>query len=115
MPLNWLTALKVIPWSTVFSQAPAALDAANKLLSSSKRKKAELETTGEVETLKNRIAELEEHNEADAAVIKQLAEEAANLAAVTEVMATRVRIAVLLAGAGIVVATAALVVALFFH
>lgn len=113
MALNWLAVLKVVPWSTVLNQAPGVVEAANKLLTNSKRKKAELNTTNELEALRNRIAALEEQDQADAAVIKQLADEAANIAAATHIIAVRVRAAVLFAAAAILVAILALVMVLF--
>jgi len=113
MALNWLAALKAVPWSTLLDRAPTVVDAANRLLSNSKRKKADLKATSGLESLNIRIAALEEHDQADAAVVKQLADEVANLASVSHVVAARVRIAILLATCGVVIAIAALAVALF--
>lgn len=96
MAINWLTALKALPWGTILSQAPTVVDAANRLLSASKRKRAPPGTTDELEVLKDRVAALEEHDQADAAVVKQLADQVAQLSRASQVVAVRVRMVLLI-------------------
>jgi hypothetical protein len=96
MAISWLTALRAVPWGTILSQAPTVVDAANRLLSQSKRRPPQSGSSDELETLKERIAALEEHDQADAAVVKQLADQVAELSRLSQVMAVRMRMVLLL-------------------
>lgn len=102
MAIGWLTALKALPWGTILSQAPTVVDAANRLLNQTRRRHPESGAPGEFESLQERIAALEEHDRADAAVLKQLAEEVAVLARASQVMAIRTRLVLWLSVAAIV-------------
>ena len=112
MPISWLTALKALPWGTILSQAPTVVDAANRLLSQTKRTRSQPGSLDDLETLKERVAALEQHDEADAAVIKQLAEQVAEVSRVSQVMARRLRMVLLLAVVAVITAIAALALTL---
>ena len=92
MAIGWLTVLKALPWRTILNQAPTVVDAANRLLTQARRKRADGGSQDTVHTLLERIEALEEHDRADAAVMKQLAEELAALARASQVIALRMRI-----------------------
>lgn len=108
MPISWLTALKALPWGTILSQAPTVVDAANRLLSQTKRKRPQPDSLDDLEILKQRVAALEEHDEADAVVVKQLAEQVVELSRASQVMAVRMRMVVLLAVVAIIIGIAAI-------
>jgi hypothetical protein len=113
MAISWLTALRAVPWGTILSQAPTVVDAANRLLSQSKRKPPPSGSPDEFETLKARIAALEEHDQADAAVVKQLADQLAELSRLSQVMAVRMRMVLLLCTMAILASLAAIALAIF--
>lgn len=113
MAISWLTALRAVPWGTILNQAPTVVDAANRLLSRSKRKPDQSGSLDEIEALKERIAALEEHDEADAAVVKQLADQVAELSRLSQVIAVRMRMVLLLSVVAVLTSTVALALVLF--
>jgi uncharacterized coiled-coil protein SlyX len=113
MAISWLTALRAVPWGTILSQAPTVVDAANRLLSQSKRKPPQPGSPDGFETLKERIAALEEHDQADAAVVKQLADQLAELSRLSQVMAVRLRMVLLLGTMAILASMVAIALAIF--
>lgn len=112
MAVGWLTVLKALPWKTILSQAPTVVDAANRLLSQTRRRQSEPGTQNDVAALIERIEALEEHDRADAAVMKQLAEEVATLARASQVVAMRARLVLFVAIISIVISMAAIGLAL---
>jgi hypothetical protein len=112
MAISWLTALKALPWGTILSQAPTVVDAANRLLSQTKRKQPQPGSMDELQMLQERIAALEEHDQADAAVMKQLADQVAALTRASQVMAVRTRMVLLLSAIAIITGMVALVLVL---
>lgn len=112
MAISWLTALKALPWGTILSQAPTVVDAANRLLSETRRKRAQPGSMGELESLKERVAALEGHDQADAAVIKQLADEVAALSAASQIVAVRVRMVLLISVVAIAISVVSIALAL---
>lgn len=111
MPINWWAALRAVPWGTILSRAPSVVDAANRLLSESRRKRAP-PGSDELDMLTARVAALEEHDQADAAVTKQLADEIATLANAAQIVAARIRIALFASILALVIAIISLGVAL---
>ncbi|HEX6007441.1 MAG TPA: hypothetical protein VFY80_05730 [Burkholderiales bacterium] len=109
MAIGWLTVLKALPWGTILSQAPTVVDAANRLLSQTRRRPSDEAPSG-LDALHERIEALEEHDKADAAVMKQLAEEVAVLAQASQVMAIRMRLILALSVAGIAIGCVALAI-----
>jgi hypothetical protein len=108
MAIGWMTALKALPWRTILSQAPTVVDAANRLLSQARRKRVDAVGQDAVHTLLERIEALEEHDRADAAVMKQLAEEVAALARASQVIALRMRLVLFLSLMALLVSLIAL-------
>ncbi|HET9663048.1 MAG TPA: hypothetical protein VFP00_02385 [Burkholderiales bacterium] len=108
MAIGWLTVLKALPWKTIISQAPTVVDAANRLLSQTRRKPPAPGSQSDFGTLVERIDALEEHDRADAAVMKQLAEEVAALARASQVIAVRMRLVLVLGVIAIVVSMVAI-------
>jgi hypothetical protein len=112
MAIGWLTVLKALPWKTIISQAPTVVDAANRLLSQTRRRQANSGNPNPHDALVERIEALEEHDRADAAVMKQLAEEVAALARAAQVMAIRMRMVLVLSVVAILISVVALGLAL---
>ncbi|MGQ0749050.1 MAG: hypothetical protein ACT4PS_00800 [Betaproteobacteria bacterium] len=108
MAVGWLTVLKALPWKTILSQAPTVVDAANRLLSQTRRRQSEPGRPNDLAALIERIEALEEHDRADAAVMKQLAEEVAALARASQVVAMRARLVLFLASFSIVISMVAI-------
>lgn len=111
MPIPWLAALKIIPWGTLIAGAPAIARATDLLLSGAKARKHDLASAVDVRELAERVALLEQHDQADAEILKQIGQQLEALTTATEVLAARVRWLTLAGGAGLVIAVAALVVA----
>jgi len=108
MAIGWMTVLKALPWGAILSQAPVVVDAANRLLAQTRRRRPDADAPAELASLQERVEALEEHDRADAAVMKQLAEEVAALARASEVLALRVRLVMLLSVAAIVIGLVAI-------
>lgn len=100
-----------LPWAaigTVLKQAPLVLAAADALLSRSRGRTA---LDADTASLRQRLADLEQHQQATAALAKELAEQAHALTAVTTATAARARLALILASIGLALAIAAILVA----
>lgn len=100
-----------VPWAalgTLLKQAPLVLAAADALLS---RSRSRTTPAADVTTLRQRVAELEQHQQATAALAKELAEQAQILAAAATANAARAKQALLLGALGLALAVAALLVA----
>ncbi|MBM3359491.1 MAG: hypothetical protein FJY54_17420 [Betaproteobacteria bacterium] len=110
MAVPWLAALKAIPWTTILRQAPAVVQAADALLTQTRRRQADTEASGETQLLKQRLAELDSRDKQNAEIVKQLADQVQALAAATEVIAARVR-ALLVAAAAVGAALVAILLA----
>ena len=114
MAIGWLSVLKALPLGTILSNAPTVVDAANRLLTQTRRRRTDdaEAASGELESVLERIAALEAHDRDDAAVLKQLVEELAALARASEVIALRMRLVLLLSVIALVAAVVALGLAL---
>jgi hypothetical protein len=100
-----------LPWAalgTVLKQAPIVLAAADALLS---RARAKTAPAADVASLRQRVAELEEHQQATAALAKDLAEHAQALATAATTAAAKARQSFILAGVSLALALGALLVA----
>jgi hypothetical protein len=102
MPIPWLAALWIIPWGTLIAGAPAIARATDTLLTGAKARKHDLASAGDVRQLAERVALLEQHDQADAEILKQIGQQLDALTTATEVLAARVRWA-MLAGVGALV------------
>ena len=111
MPIPWLAALKVIPWGTLITGAPAIARATDTLLTGAKKRKHDLASAGDVRVLAERVALLEQHDQADAEILKQIGDQLEALTTATEVVAARERWIGLIAAGALVLAIVALIVA----
>lgn len=111
MAIPWLLALQAIPWGTILAKAPSIAQAAETLLSSARARREPAPGASEMQSLSDRIAALERHDQADAEVLKQIAEQVNALARATEVLAARQRWLLTLAIVSAAAAVTALIVA----
>ena len=107
MAIPWSLALKAIPWGIILTKAPATAQAAETLLLGARARRDSTPAASEMQRLNHRIAALERHNQADAEVLKQLAEEVNEISRAIEVLAVRQRWLLTLAIAATVLAGAA--------
>lgn len=118
MAIPWMAVLQLVPWTDVIRNAPAVLEGARKLWDTAARKpaRASLPEPGQapaqpdlrIAALEERLASLEEQVAASSTLIKELAEQNANLiqrAELNRVLA--VRLSWSLAAVGAVAAVAA--------
>lgn len=108
MPAPWLTtALKVIPWSVLWAQAPAIIDASRKLWVRARESKsvtATPERPVDAGGIDVRLAALESNEKSQAALLEQIAAQIEGLTLGLEVIAARVRLALGLSAAALVIA-----------
>jgi hypothetical protein len=100
------------PWSAVAAilrQAPVILAAADALVARSRKPAV---TTADLEGLQKRIAELEQHQQANAALTKDLADHATAITQAVQASAAKAQQGFLLAIAGVVLGAIALLVAM---
>lgn len=116
MAWSWLTvAAKTIPWGTIVRRAPDIIDAAGSLLAKREAKRAAGEAALQTETqlaqLRERLSELEDHDQQTARVINQIAQQTRDLSVGMEVLAAKVRILTVLFGATLILSLLAIVAA----
>jgi hypothetical protein len=99
MAIGWLTALKMVPWDVVVSNAPGVVDGARKLWSAAgKNNAAESEQpealTGEprLAALEEDVANLQREMASSAELIKALADQNAQLVHAVAVLRRRQRL-----------------------
>lgn len=117
MAWSWLTvAAKTIPWGTIVRRAPDIIDAASSLLAKREAKRAAGEVTSRTETqlaqLRERLSELEDHDQQTARVVNQIAQQTRDLSVGMEVLAAKVRVLTVLFGATLTLALLAIVAAM---
>ena len=108
MAIPWLIALRAIPWGAILSKAPAIARAADTLLSGTDSRTQ----THEMRSLTDRVAALEQHDRADAELLKQITDQVGGLTTAAEVIAARVRWLLVLGIASFILAIIALGIAL---
>jgi hypothetical protein len=91
MPGPWLFALRAIPWAALLAKAPEIARAADALLSGTRSRKATGATVDQLRNLTDRIEALENHDRADAELLKQVTDQVGALTTATEVLAARQR------------------------
>lgn len=113
MAINWIAALKLIPWSDVVQATPTVVQGAKDLWSRTKRSKAKAVNAtaadpveaGSLAHLAQRVAQLESEQLEASALINTLAEQNARLVAALDNLRTRMKmlyaVCVLLALGGI--------------
>jgi hypothetical protein len=94
------SALASISWQAILKQAPALLAAADVLIARSRRPVAPTAAT-DVEALRQRIAELEIHQQAYADLVKQFADHINAVALAAEASSLRLRQCFAIATAGV--------------
>jgi hypothetical protein len=99
------------PWAVILKQAPMLISAAETLLASSRRSAAAASAT-DAQAVRQRLADIEAHQEANAEVVRQLTEQVSALAQAAEAGARRVRLAFVVATAGVALALVACLIAL---
>jgi hypothetical protein len=95
------TTLARLPWGTILEGTAALLKRANDLRVSRTEPPVAAPPASDVEALRQRVAEFEKQQRADAELIQQLATEIAAIAAAAHATAARARRAYLLALAGL--------------
>lgn len=111
MPGPFVSALAAIPWPLILKQGPTLLKAADALLATSRRRSVELTTASDVQALRHRLAELEEQQEAYAALVKQLTDHLNAVTVAAQASAVRARQSLILAAVGVVLALLACLLA----
>lgn len=99
MPINWIAAVKLIPWSDVVQATPTVLRGAKDLWARTRKAKtvaADIDDTGAVkigslEHLEQRVAQLESEQLEASALITTLAEQNAQLVGALDNLRTRVK------------------------
>ena len=115
MAISWISALKMVPWDVVVSNAPGVVDGARKLWNGIGKKKeaVEDETTADVslearlEALEADVSHLQQEMASSAELIKALADQNAQLVQAVAVLRKRQQLmlgalAILAAGIGLV-------------
>ena len=101
-----------MPWAalgTILRNAPVILGAADALLTRTRRPAT---TAADLDALRQRITDLEQHQTATATLAKELAEQASAISAALQANAIKTRQAFILAIVAVVVAVSALLFAL---
>ncbi len=113
MAINWIAALKLIPWSDVVQATPAVVQGAKDLWSRTKKSMAKAVSSedanpieaGSLAHLAQRMAQLESEQLEASALINSLAEQNARLVAAVDNLRTRMQmlcaVCVLLALGGV--------------
>jgi chromosome segregation ATPase len=105
MAVGWVTALKLVPWGDVLEATPQILQAAKKLLGSTRQGTADaaagtLAGAGdaatppvalELQQLRERVARLEQEQQESAVLIQSLAEQNAQVVQAVEVLRLRIQ------------------------
>jgi hypothetical protein len=99
MPINWIAALKLIPWSDVVQATPTVVQGAKDLWSRTKRSKAKAVSSdnpehaeiGSLAHLTQRVEQLESEQLEASALINTLAEQNARLVAALDNLRTRMK------------------------
>jgi hypothetical protein len=103
MAINWIVALKAVPWGDVVQAAPSIVKGARKLLSTvragsdaARTERARTGPAGSVEArldeLESRLAALSAEQQASAELIRNLAEQNARMVEAIGIMRARARI-----------------------
>lgn len=105
MALGWITVLKLVPWGGVIEATPQIVQAAKKLLGSTKKKDADTFTNAaptagihtespapvalQLQHLQERLVRLEQAHQASAVLIQSLAEQNAQVVQAVEALRKR--------------------------
>ena len=97
--------------SSILKNAPAIVKAANELLTGTKKRTPAVSTADELASVKSRLDALEIHDRDDAELVKKLADQLEILTFSTRILAGRLKLAVWLAGAGLLAGLVAISIA----
>lgn len=99
MAISWISALKMVPWDVVVSNAPGVVEGARKLWKSAGRNEAatgkvqtDLSAESRLETLESEVADLQQEMASSAELIKALADQNAQLVQAVAVLRGRQRL-----------------------
>lgn len=98
-------------WTTILKQAPALIAAADALLVRTRQASAPGSAAGDLQALRQRVAEIEGQQRAQADLDKQLADQINALVAAAQAAAATARQALLVAGIGTLLAVVAILLA----
>ena len=113
MPGPLVSALAKIPWPLILKQGPSLLAAAEALVTNSRRRSVELTAAAnDFQALRHRLSELEEHQQANAALVKQLTDQINAVTVAAQASAVRARQSLILGAAGVALGLVACLVAL---
>lgn len=107
MAIPWFVALRAIPWGTILATAPSILRSADALRSRAQARPDAAAPAGDLRTLGDRIAALEQRDRESAELIAQLTAQIAALTAAGEVLEARVRWLVVTAASALIVSLVA--------
>lgn len=110
--MSFFLALKAIPWRVLIAGAPAIAKAANVLLAANRPPEKPTASADDLRLLAHRVSALEAQDHANAALLKQMADQLDGLTTATEVLAARLRWLTAAAVSAAVLSIAALVAAL---
>jgi hypothetical protein len=110
MPIPWLAALRLIPWGTIISHAPAIKRSADAILTGA-RETSRMQGA-ELHALAARLDMLDARSQAEADLARQIADQLEGLTVACEVLAARVRWLVIGIATAIALSITALVVAI---
>ncbi|HWP18500.1 MAG TPA: hypothetical protein VNO84_05195 [Burkholderiaceae bacterium] len=116
MPINWITAFKLIPWSDVIEATPKLVRGARQLWDRTQRREApeplpgvEMGDAERLAALERRVQELQEELRSSTQLLEQLAEHNARLVDAVAKLRVRTRVLLFLAIGAAAVAGVALV------
>jgi len=101
VPGPFVSALAAIPWPTILKQAPALLAAADALIARSGRRPVAPTAETNIETLRQRVADLEAQQQSYADLVRQLADQLGAITVAAEASSVRVRQCFVLAAAAV--------------
>jgi len=96
----WASLVK-LPWGTILTETAVLLKRAKELRDSRSQPAVVVPESNDIGALRQRLAELDKQQRADAEIIQQLATELGSIATAAEATAAKVRRAYVLAIAGI--------------
>lgn len=118
MAISWISALKMVPWDVVVSNAPGVVEGARKLWKSAGKNEAasgniptDLSAESRLEAMEGEVADLQQEMASSAELIKALADQNAQLVQAVAVLRSRQR----LFGLGLGLASAVVIVSLVLH
>jgi len=101
-----VAVLTAIPWPLILKQGPALLQAADALLATSRRAVGGVSAANDAEALRQRVAALEDQQQAFATLVKELTDHLNAVTIAAQASALRVRQSLIVGGVGVVLGLA---------